>query len=99
MSFLRFATITKNCGWLVSFIAGRVIDPDEIRRQSVKNYPTKHYAFHRVIPNHIWLQIVAMAVTRHCWKFNWPDGAKRPEYLARHQTFQDLPLPVHMARS
>ena len=29
MSFLRFATITKNCGWLISFIAGKVIDPDE----------------------------------------------------------------------
>ena len=29
MSFLRFATITKNCGWLVSFIVGRVINRDE----------------------------------------------------------------------
>jgi hypothetical protein len=29
MSFLRFATIAKNCGWLVSFVEGRVIDPDE----------------------------------------------------------------------
>jgi len=29
MSFLRFATITKNCGWLVSFLVGRVFDSDE----------------------------------------------------------------------
>ena len=29
MSFLQFATIAKNCGWLVSFIEGRVIGPDE----------------------------------------------------------------------
>ena len=29
MSFLLFATVTKNCGWLVSFTAGRVFEPDE----------------------------------------------------------------------
>ena len=29
MSFLLLATVTKNCGWLVSFTAGRVFEPDE----------------------------------------------------------------------
>ena len=29
MSFLLFTTVTKNCGWLVSFTAGRVFEPDE----------------------------------------------------------------------
>ena len=29
MSSLQFATITKICGWLVSFIAGKVIDIGE----------------------------------------------------------------------
>ena len=29
MSFLLFATVTKNCGWLVSFTAGRAFEPDE----------------------------------------------------------------------
>ena len=39
MSFLRFATITKNCGWLVSFIIGRVTDPDEDHEAASQKIP------------------------------------------------------------
>ena len=39
MSFLRFATITKNCGWLVSFVAGRVIVPDEDQEAASQKIP------------------------------------------------------------
>ena len=62
------------------------------------NNPRKQYAFPRVIPNHIWLQIVAMTVIRHCHQFNWPDDAKRPEYPTHHQTFLDWPLPVQLSQ-
>ena len=69
-----------------------------IRKELDKKYPMKHYAFHRVIPNHFWLQIVAMTVIRHCHQFNWPDDAKRPEYPTHHQTFLDWPLPVQLSQ-
>ena len=49
MSFLRFATITKNCGWLVSFIAGRVIDPDEDQVVDTQKIPDETL---RVSPGH-----------------------------------------------
>ncbi len=49
MSFLRFATITKNCGWLVSFIAGSVIDPDGDQEAVSQKIPD---ATLRVSPGH-----------------------------------------------
>ena len=49
MSFLRFATITKNCGWLVSFIAGRVIDPDGDQEAASQKIPDETL---RVSPGH-----------------------------------------------
>ena len=49
MSFLRFATITKNCGWLVSFIAGRVIDADEDQVTVSQKIPDETL---RVSPGH-----------------------------------------------
>ena len=49
MSFLCFATITKNCGWLVSFIAGRVIDSDEDQEAVSQKIPDETL---RVSPGH-----------------------------------------------
>lgn len=49
MLFLHFATITKNCGWLVSFIAGRVIDPDEDQETVSQKIPDETL---RVSPGH-----------------------------------------------
>ena len=46
---LLFATITKNCGWLVSFIAGRVIDPDEDQVTVSQKIPDETL---RVAPGH-----------------------------------------------
>ena len=40
----------------------------------------KDYSFPQVIPNHIWLQFVAMANACHCRIVNWPDGVKMLEY-------------------
>ena len=49
MSFLRFATITKNCGWLVSFIEGKVIDTDERQGPVSQKIPDETL---RVSPGH-----------------------------------------------
>ena len=49
MSFLRFATITKNCDWLVSFIAGKMIDPDKDQEAVIQKEPDEIL---RVSPGH-----------------------------------------------
>ena len=49
MSFLQFATIPKNCGWLVSFIEGRVIGPDEDQEAVSQKIPGETL---RVAPGH-----------------------------------------------
>ena len=49
MSFLRFATIAKNCGWLVSFIAGKMIDLDKDQEAVIQKEPDETL---RVSPGH-----------------------------------------------
>ena len=49
MSFLRFATITKNCSWLVSFIAGTVIDSDTDQEAVSQKVPDETL---RILPGH-----------------------------------------------
>ena len=49
MSLLQFATIAKNCGWLVSFIEGRVIDPNENQDAVSQKIPDETL---RVAPGH-----------------------------------------------
>ena len=51
-----------------------------------KNDPRKQYAFPQVIPNHIWLLIVAIAVASYDHWISWPAGVKMPEYRAHRQT-------------
>ena len=46
--------------------------------------PLKGYSFPEVIPNHIWLQFVAMANACHRLTANWPDGAEMLEYQGHH---------------
>ena len=40
----------------------------------------KDYSFPQAIPNHIWLQFVAMANACHCRIASWPDAVKMLEY-------------------
>ena len=59
------------------------------------NNPRKDYPFPRVIPNHIWLLIVAIAVASYDHWISWPAGVKMPEYPVHRQTPLILPCLYH----
>ncbi len=57
-------------GWLVSFKSNHLVVTVQRTKDGLWITPTKYYALRRGIPNHIWLQIVAMTVISHCYEFN-----------------------------